>query len=74
MFKFFVQLLFMLIISNLSNGRYIEESNDYHLSLPPQLPHTQGAMANSYYNYPYSVAARPYYYPHHHQVRDYRSI
>ncbi|KAL9877474.1 uncharacterized protein LOC119643312 isoform X1 [Glossina fuscipes] len=68
MFKFFVQLLFMLIISNLSNGRYIEESNDYPLSLPPQLPHTQGAMANSYYNYPYSVAARPYYYPHHHQV------
>lgn len=71
MFKFFGQLLLMLIISNLSNGRYIEERKGYHLS-PPQLPYTQGAMANSYYSYPYGVAPPPYY-PHH-QVRDYRSI
>uniref|UniRef100_A0A1B0FMZ8 Chitin-binding type-2 domain-containing protein n=1 Tax=Glossina morsitans morsitans TaxID=37546 RepID=A0A1B0FMZ8_GLOMM len=63
MFKFFGQLLLMLIISNLSNGRYIEERKGYHLS-PPQLPYIPGAMANNYYSYPYGVAPPPYY-PHH---------
>uniref|UniRef100_A0A1A9WP93 Chitin-binding type-2 domain-containing protein n=1 Tax=Glossina brevipalpis TaxID=37001 RepID=A0A1A9WP93_9MUSC len=63
--KFISQLLWIVIISKISYGRYIEERNYHHLS-PPQLPYmnAHSATANGYYNYPYGVVEPPYY-PHH---------